>query len=373
MSLQVSAFDGMGSAVNAGGTITSTGMDASDIMQITNDILSGQGVYNVSGDSFLVEQNGTPNMSVNVRKGICYVENDSYSFASNVSASAIKYWRVTNDATVNVSIDNTVSNPRRDRICVKIDPAAIADDEASNVATVVVVKGTEAASPSLPAEPSNHLTIATILIPNPSSTITTSAITDTRTEIEFDTDAIPDITTSMISNTAVTKDKIDFSSGIWWEELGRATPPTEVDVMTVTISSRKYLKILVNVLVTATNTAQLVFNNDGGNNYAYRTETDNVTGTVITTTNLALLAGVDSNSPAFAEVLVENTSLDHKLVMWDSMRRNITASALAAPNRMVKGIGVWANSATQITTVMITNTSAGGFISRSEVVVLGHN
>ena len=171
MSIYVSLIDGMGSATDSvGGSVTTTGANTGDFMGFASDLLVSAGVRN----GFGVTENSPADMSVNVGAGTCYVENSSWA-ANSVDT---RFWRVVSTATENVSIDsNSSGNDRIDLICVKVDVATTPNSDASNVASVVVVKGTPAASPVAPSVPSNHLKLAEVYVADGATSITNSNIT----------------------------------------------------------------------------------------------------------------------------------------------------------------------------------------------------
>lgn len=148
-------------------------------MHFSEDFIQAGGVIADSIlNGLLVQQNGTPNKSVNVLKGVCYIPNSSYAQADGLNT---RFWRATNTATVNVVIaDNASGNPRIDIICAKLDTGVTPDADASNVATIVVVQGTPGAVPAVPATPSNHIKLADVAVANGFSTIVTANITDKR-------------------------------------------------------------------------------------------------------------------------------------------------------------------------------------------------
>ncbi|MGE0138664.1 MAG: hypothetical protein AB7R77_12655 [Ilumatobacteraceae bacterium] len=133
---------------------------------------AGWGGHGIVGPSdFAVTQNGTPNMSVNVLAGACFVRGTQ----SNHQGVYHGY----NDASVNVTIspaDGT--NPRRDLIVVQIRDAEYSG--ASNDARIVAVTGTPAASPADPTIPANSLVLARVAVAAEATSITNANITDLR-------------------------------------------------------------------------------------------------------------------------------------------------------------------------------------------------
>lgn len=176
--IYVSAIDGMGAITEPSpGTFDTTGMNDSNIMHIASDFLSEGVASRFTGDLKVTQDTGS-NKNVKIAKGTGYVKSSSWVRDSRV----VKYWRVEVDAsdTLITIGDNTSGNPRIDIICLKVDPAASPDGSASNVATLVAVAGTPAASPSVPATPNNHLKLAEVAVANGFTTITNANITDKR-------------------------------------------------------------------------------------------------------------------------------------------------------------------------------------------------
>lgn len=149
MAIHITSINGMGASTLIGSTITNTGMGAEDHMHLSEDVLNNAGVP-YSGDLY-VTQNTTPNSTVNVSAGTGYVLNPAWT---QYALNQTKYWRVRNDATVNISINpNTSSNPRITSIFLRVDTAVTPDDNATNVASFVAIDGTPASTPTPPATP----------------------------------------------------------------------------------------------------------------------------------------------------------------------------------------------------------------------------
>jgi hypothetical protein len=171
----------MGSATDSlSGTVTTQGANDSDFMHIASDFLLEQGVLSKAENDFSVGENSPANKSVDVQPGIAYVKNTAWARSDFLT----KYYRVESDAIENVVIsDNASGNPRIDLIVLKIDSSVTPDANASNVATVTVIEGTPAASPTAPAIPSdgNHyLELAEVAVANGFSSIVDANITDRR-------------------------------------------------------------------------------------------------------------------------------------------------------------------------------------------------
>jgi len=162
----VTLIDGMNNATSA------------DLQMWTNVLLSGEGVVIRGTDPLKVSQTASPEMKVLVQPGTCFVLRDAYVESDNTQ----KFWNVVVTASEQVNIDSNSSGLTRiDAICVKIDTAATPDDDASNVATLVAVKGTAGAGN--PTIPDNHLLLAYVSVEDGETTILNADITDSRSEI----------------------------------------------------------------------------------------------------------------------------------------------------------------------------------------------
>lgn len=184
MGIHVTAINGMGASTISGSTITNTGMKAEDHMHISEDFISTAGVVNQSDCA--VTQNGTPNMSVNVASGVAYILNPAWTAAS---LTETKYWRIKNDATVNVAISaNASGNPRITSIFAKLTTGTTPDDYGTNVGSFVAVDGTPAGSPTAPAAPSDgngYTRLADITVASGASSIVTANIADRRSIVDI--------------------------------------------------------------------------------------------------------------------------------------------------------------------------------------------
>lgn len=138
------------------------------------DDLSGMkpGIFQ-SGD-FQVTQNGSPNMTVNVSTGTALVRGtEDASFQG-------MYW-VENEATQNVSITAAHATLNRiDLVVIRIRDNAYSTGP-SNDATIYVVDGTPASSPSAPSAPPNSLILAQVAVDAAVTQILTADITNVRT------------------------------------------------------------------------------------------------------------------------------------------------------------------------------------------------
>lgn len=177
MSMQLTAIDGMGK-VNT--DFSTAGMKANDHMWVAEDFLSGPGVQSTTTD-FVVTQNSPTAKNVLISSGVAYIPNSSWAKNNN---SNTRYWRVVNDATITspTFTDNASGNPRIDVVCIEIDTAVAPGDDGELAASIVVVAGTPAASPTAPATPANYYALANVAIANGYTAITNANITSVRTQ-----------------------------------------------------------------------------------------------------------------------------------------------------------------------------------------------
>ena len=125
----------------------------------------------VAAGDLAVTENGTPNLTVNVAGGQVIIPGTEGTFQGS--------YVIENRGTLNVAIAAAdATNPRKDLVVCKVQDAAYSG--ASNVASIVVVTGTPAASPAEPAVPANAWVLAMIDVPALDTAITNSQITDRR-------------------------------------------------------------------------------------------------------------------------------------------------------------------------------------------------
>lgn len=259
MSLYVTAFDGMGSGEDSeGGALQNlAGIEASDIMHIANDFLDQEGVQSTDDGDFAATADGT-NLEIDVATGVAYIKNDAWAKATSVT----KFWRVESDAIEVVTLDAADGSlDRIDLIVLQINDGASADDEASNVATVIKITGTPAASPTAPTVPDDALKLAEVYVSAGVTTISNVDITDSRVKASLV--ATPTSIPNLENNVALNgKDsvgnpkkliKINSSNRIQVGEEGQA------DHTEINAGTNKLVKIKV------------IRNNNGSNSYINKT------------------------------------------------------------------------------------------------------
>lgn len=141
-----------------------------DLMALAYDLF-GANSFIVDKDHYEVTESSPVAMTVEVAAGRAYV----------YCSSLVIHMRTLLDAAVTKTIDsNSSGSTRIDIICIKIDTAATADADGSNVATVEVVKGTPGAG--VPATPANYYKLAEVTVADGETEITDAEIADTRNE-----------------------------------------------------------------------------------------------------------------------------------------------------------------------------------------------
>lgn len=136
-------------------------------------------------NDYQVTQQGTPNMTVLVSTGVAYVKkaDGSNMYVTNLDANA----------TVNIS-NNASGNPRIDSLVIKVDLGITPNSAADNVASLIVVPGTPAASPSAPDDTAIQSSVgagnpfyrlADITVANGAVSITNANIADKRSGVQI--------------------------------------------------------------------------------------------------------------------------------------------------------------------------------------------
>ncbi len=98
------------------------------------------------------------------------------------------------DAVVTVPIATAdPTNPRIDIIVMQCSVATNPDSSSGNIASIIVVKGTAAGSPSAPATPANSLLLANIAVAAGAASIVTANITDERAYVQVNSGNLLDI------------------------------------------------------------------------------------------------------------------------------------------------------------------------------------
>ena len=138
-----------------------------------NDRLTNQSVWKSTGiintGDLAISQNGTPNMTVNAASGWAAILGN---YQTNMGV-----YMAYNDATTNLTITTAnATNPRIDLVCITVSDAYYTGSV--NTGAFNVVAGTPAASPTVPATPTNSIALAQIAVGAGVTSILTANITN---------------------------------------------------------------------------------------------------------------------------------------------------------------------------------------------------
>lgn len=207
------------------------------------------------------------------------------------------------------------------------------------------------------------------------ATKNSATATLTNKSIDGGSNTITGLTTSSLASAAVTAAKINFGgsgSGVWWEEIGRATASSTVADLTATLSaSRKYLSVILTVVPTSGFASGAVrFNNDSATNYAYRTSDNGSADASGSFTGVPIDTGATSPTVVLGELMIIDISGQEKIVFGHIVDAGAGTGIANAPKRretQAKWTGT-ANITNVILHSSLTNLGAG-----TEIIILGHN
>jgi hypothetical protein len=162
-------------------------------------------------------------------------------------------------------------------------------------------------------------------------------------------------------------------SGEWWEELGRATLVAAGDTITVSgLPAKKYLMIITNLMPSGVIAPWIRYNNDAGNNYAFRYAVNYSTPSSIASTDGVSIDTGAGASPTLASFTVVNEPTVEKHGFGQSESRGITGAANLGT--VLDVAGKWTNSLDAISRVDVVNHGgAGDFAIGSQLIILGHD
>ena len=165
-----------------------------------------------------------------------------------------------------------------------------------------------------------------------------------------------------------------------WKELGRYTLTGEADTINVgsgtqegtdglgtgNFTAKDNLMILTHLLSTGDVQARLQCNGDDADNYASRWSYDGASDTTSDVDADSMYYGHYTNPDSeFIVTTIRNNELNEKLCITKNV---FYQSSILHQDETVSK---WANTANQIINVQVPNIQSGGFLSGSEVVVLG--
>lgn len=198
-------------------------------------------------DSFVVATSSGMNVTVSAGDGLINtglnfarrIQNDA-SLTVPIAAASTAYARLD---TVVAYIDNTVT------------PTTAVVDNTNGVLKFKSIAGTAAATPVAPTQAAIQASIGAgnpymplynVRVPVNATNMTGATLTDLRKIFTtIDATQIPNgtITDPKIGTNQVKKRAVDFDSGIWWEELGRATLTGAST--TINVTQKKFMKVLL--------------------------------------------------------------------------------------------------------------------------------
>ena len=178
-------------------------------------------------------------------------------------------------------------------------------------------------------------------------------------------------TSAQITSLEFTSNGSGFTSDSYITVLGAKEPATSDTITVSDLEAKKHLMIQAKIIASGGDVrTQVVFNNDTGNNYAFRSSHNG--GSDSTDTSQASLKWTNtsgSDSKEFHTMYVVNEASKEKLVISEGIIQ-ATAGAGNAPGRR-ENVGKWTNTSNQITRVDITNGGAGDFAEGTEITVYG--
>lgn len=141
-------------------------------------------------------------------------------------------------------------------------------------------------------------------------------------------------------------------------------------ISTGTITAKKFLKIYTITLNSGTTSGQMTFNGDTGANYAWRLS-DNGGADVVggSATFVPGQTAAASNGLFIYDII--NFASSEKMIYGLNSYPS-TAGAANTPGRR-EVVAKWANTANQITSIALSNSSGGDFAKGSRLLVLGRD
>ncbi|MDQ0869058.1 hypothetical protein QFZ70_001531 [Arthrobacter sp. V1I9] len=292
-------------------------------------------------------------------------------YGSGATASAREFSLV---ADFDITLDTAdASNPRIDLIVVYVDMAVslpggaptTANLDGPGVVKATFVKGTPNASPVDPTvgaiqtkigASNPYIIVGSVRVDALVSTIAANKITDRRSLATLTPSAL---TPANISNT-----------GIWWEELGRATLGAAGTSMSVTLSSpKKYLHIIARAEKAGAGSAVFyirVNNRSGASDYGRAIAVTASGGTSFLTTNTSGISGVAAQfNVVNFDILAEGKSFGGS--SWNHANVKVSSA------QDVRTGDYDFRSALTVTSVQLASDTSNTLAAGAELIVLGHD
>jgi hypothetical protein len=158
------------------------------IARLIANALLEEGVVDVAGDSFKVEEDTGSNMQIKVGSGtvgdLCVIDGDA------VAVQGTYVGQHANATQTLVVAASDASDDRIDRVIARVYDDD-ADSSGNSYMDIEVLTGTPAGSPTAPALPSGAISLATIEVDASVTAVTNADITDLRAEAQIRDEALP--------------------------------------------------------------------------------------------------------------------------------------------------------------------------------------
>lgn len=143
---------------------------------------------------------------------------------------------------------------------------------------------------------------------------------------------------------------------------------------TLTFAPFASLVVMVNVTgYGGSDVVSLQFNGDTGTNYLDQTITSSAGGTTLTNTNTAsttlIRLGLPTNQARVVTCQILNATARRKLVMINNQIGTTDAATL--PVLHLGGMGLWANTSAQITSITCLTAGGANILSGSSIMIFG--
>lgn len=152
-----------------------------------------------------------------------------------------------------------------------------------------------------------------------------------------------------------------------WQKLGSTTLTTTADeVDSGTITANKFIFILGHIVPSGSPDMLMRFNADSGTNYAHRVALDGAGGFTGTSETNAQF-GADNGD--FGISYIVNITTEEKLYIGFANDGKANGAGNAPTRREI--VGKWVNTSDQITSIKIRNSTAGDYLTDTNISVLG--
>jgi hypothetical protein len=188
------------------------------------------GVVNTGGicgaGEYAVAQSGTPAMSVQVAAGRAWVAGGYVSPPSGFTWTTQGMYSVFNDAAVTLTIaTSNPTNPRIDVVYLQVQDSFYSGG--TDAAILGVVTGTPAPSPTVPAIPTNAISLANIAVAANATTIVNANITNNAAVVIFASSLeLLGAASQTLLYTPVSNNDTPTSGTATWFTMGNITVPT---------------------------------------------------------------------------------------------------------------------------------------------------